>query len=194
MALVNRFSGDVFLPCLYAFNVRHQRSSALTWAAQYNQIGLANRMLKEHRGHANTPDYRSRTPIFHAIQIESEEMIRTLLESGADLNWQDDQKQTPLLYALQRGHLSVVRMLLRYFNPSVDCEDDKGRKAIWYAVANGDEIWYDCSWNSKATYGSQTTERPHLSTWRFLKRIYLSPNCCFVISSSFIASAGGREW
>jgi ankyrin repeat protein len=139
MALVNRFSSDVFLPCLYAFNVRHQRSSALTWAAQHNQIGLANRMLKEHRGNANTQDYRSRTPIFHAIQIRSEEMIRTLLESAADINWQDDQKQTPLLYALQRGHLSVVRMLLRYFNPSVDCEDYKGRNAIWYAVANCDE-------------------------------------------------------
>ncbi|OKP11865.1 hypothetical protein PENSUB_2596 [Penicillium subrubescens] len=66
-------------------------------------------------------------------------MIRTLLESAADINWQDDQQQTPLLYALQRGRLSMARILLRHFHPSVDCTDLKDRNAIWYAVANCDE-------------------------------------------------------
>ncbi|OKO97715.1 hypothetical protein PENSUB_9895 [Penicillium subrubescens] len=128
-----------FLPCLYTFNVRHQESSALIWAAQNNKIALANRLLKEYRANANTTDNRSRTPVFHAIQSGSEEMIQTLLESAADINWKDDQKQTPLLYALQRGHLSLARVLLQHFNPSVNCMDTKGRNAIWYAVANCDE-------------------------------------------------------
>jgi ankyrin repeat protein len=139
MACVNRYSKDIFLPCLYTFNVRRQESSALIWAAQDNKIALANRLLKEYRANANTTDDRSRTPVFHAIQFESEEMIRTLLESAADINWQDDQEQTPLLYALQRGHLSMARVLLRYCNPAVDCTDAKGRNAIWYAVTNCDE-------------------------------------------------------
>ncbi|KAJ5364980.1 uncharacterized protein N7496_010693 [Penicillium cataractarum] len=134
MACVNRNSKDFFLPCLYTFNVRHQESSALIWAAQNNKIALANRLLKEYRANANTTDNRSRTPVFHAIQFRSEEMIQTLLESAADINWKDDQKQTPLLYALQRGHLSW-----RHFNPSVNCMDSKGRNAIRYAVANCDE-------------------------------------------------------
>jgi ankyrin repeat protein len=75
MACVNRNSKDLFLPCLYTFNVRHQESSALIWAAQNNKIALANRLLMEYRGNANTTDYRSRTPVFHAIQVGSEEMI-----------------------------------------------------------------------------------------------------------------------
>jgi ankyrin repeat protein len=66
-------------------------------------------------------------------------MIRTLLENTADINWQDDRNQTPLLYALQRGHLSMARVLLRHFNPSVDCTDSMRRNAIWYAVASCDE-------------------------------------------------------
>jgi ankyrin repeat protein len=139
MARVNSFLRDLFLPCLYTFNVRHQESSAVIWAARNNKISLANRVLNEYRGNANTTDYRLRTPIFHAIQVGSEEMIRTLLESAADINWQDDQKQTPLLYALQRGRLSMARILLRHFHPSVDCTDLKDRNAIWYAVANCDE-------------------------------------------------------
>jgi ankyrin repeat protein len=66
-------------------------------------------------------------------------MIQTLLESAADINWKDDQKHTPLLYALQRGHVSMARVLLQHFNPSVNCMDSKGRNAIWYAVACCDE-------------------------------------------------------
>ncbi|KAF3399850.1 putative ankyrin repeat protein [Penicillium rolfsii] len=139
MARVNSFFRDLFLPCLYTFNVRHQESSAVIWAARNNKIVLANRVLNEYRGNANTTDYRLRTPIFHAIQVGSEEMIRTLLESAADIDWQDDQKQTPLLYALQRGRLSMARILLRHFHPSVDCTDFKDRNAIWYAVAHCDE-------------------------------------------------------
>ncbi|CEJ62567.1 hypothetical protein PMG11_11064 [Penicillium brasilianum] len=139
MACVNRISSHIFLPCLYTFNVRRQESSALIWAAQNNKIALANRLLKEYRANANTTDNRSRTPVFHAIQFGSEEMIRTLLESAADVNWQDGRNQTPLLYALERRHLSMARVLLRHFNPSVDCTDSMGRNAIWYAVASCNE-------------------------------------------------------
>jgi hypothetical protein len=46
MACVNRVSNDIFLPCLYTFNVRRQESSALIWAAQNNTIALANRLLR----------------------------------------------------------------------------------------------------------------------------------------------------
>ena len=67
MARLNTLSRSFFLPCLYAFNVRHQRSSALIWAAQNNKTNLAKQLLKEHRGNANTVDGRSRTPNFHAI-------------------------------------------------------------------------------------------------------------------------------
>jgi ankyrin repeat protein len=86
IACVNRYSKDIFLLCLYTFNVRHQESSALIWAAQNDNIILANCMLKGYRGNSNATDDRSRTPIFHAIQVGSEEMIRTLLESAADIN------------------------------------------------------------------------------------------------------------
>jgi ankyrin repeat protein len=136
---MNSTSKDIFLPHLYTFNVRHQESSALIWAAQNNKIALANRLLKENRANANTTDNRSRTPVFHAIQIGNEEMIQTLLESAADINWKDDQRQTPLLYALLRGHVSMARVLLQHFNPSVNCMDFKGRNAIWYAVTICDE-------------------------------------------------------
>jgi ankyrin repeat protein len=136
---MNSTSKDIFLPHLYTFNVRHQECSALIWAAQNNKVALANLLLKEYRANANTTDNRSRTPVFHAIQFGSEKMIRTLLESTADINWQDDRNQTPLLYALQRRHLSMARVLLRHFNPSVDCTDCKDRNAIWYAVASCDE-------------------------------------------------------
>lgn len=60
----------------------------LLWSGRLETITsiLQKRLLKEHQGNANTTDNRSRTPIVHAVEVASEEMIRTLLESAADIN------------------------------------------------------------------------------------------------------------
>lgn len=141
MAKLNKRSSLLFLPLLYAFNVRCQDSSALIWAIQHNQSKLAKTLLEEYRANPNTTDDRFRTPLFYirGIRTERYQMIRSLIKSGADLNWRDDHQQTPLLYSLQRKFLPVVRDLLGCSGTDVTARDSKGRNAIWYATAHQDK-------------------------------------------------------
>ncbi|KAJ5413680.1 hypothetical protein N7509_000307 [Penicillium cosmopolitanum] len=141
MAKLNKRSSLLFLPLLYAFNVRCQNSSALIWAIQHNQSKLAKTLLEEYQANPNTTDDRFRTPLFYVpgIRTERYQMIRSLIRSGADLNWRDDHQQTPLLYSLQRKFLPVARDLLGYSDTEVTARDNKARNAIWYATAHQDK-------------------------------------------------------
>ncbi|CAI7644965.1 unnamed protein product, partial [Penicillium pancosmium] len=141
MAKLNKRSSLLFLPLLYAFNVRCQNSSALIWAIQHNQSKLAKTLLEEYQANPNTTDDRFRTPLFHASAIGTERhhMIHFLIRNGADLNWRDDHQQTPLLYSLERKFLPAARDLLGYSGTEVTSRDSKGRNAIWYATAHQDK-------------------------------------------------------
>ncbi len=41
-------------------------------------------------------------------------MVSLLAESGADLNARNKKKQTPLHVAVNKGHVSIIRVLLRH--------------------------------------------------------------------------------
>ena len=139
LSCLTRATNSLFLPYLYNFNVRHQRSSALLWGVVHNQSKLVEKMLCEYQADTNTTDDESRTPIFHAIRAENMTMIRRLLsDKGTNINWQDQNKQTPLLYAMGR-RLSSIALLLLDFKPFLDEKDRKQRSAIWYAIAHCDK-------------------------------------------------------
>ncbi|KAJ5569266.1 hypothetical protein N7450_011752 [Penicillium hetheringtonii] len=138
LSCLTRATNFLFLPYLYNFNVRYQRSSALLWGVVHNQPSLVDTMC-QYQADTNTTDEKSRTPIFHAIRAENVTMIRRLLsDKRTDINWQDRNKQTPLLYAMGR-RLSSIALLLLDFKPFLDEKDRKQRSAIWYAIAHCDE-------------------------------------------------------
>ncbi|KAJ5240391.1 uncharacterized protein N7469_001982 [Penicillium citrinum] len=138
LSCLTRATNFLFLPYLYNFNVRYQRSSALLWGVVHNQPSLVDTMC-QYQADTNTTDEKSRTPIFHAIHAENVTMIRRLLsDKRTDINWQDRNKQTPLLYAMGR-RLSSIALLLLDFKPFLDEKDRKQRSAIWYAIAHCDE-------------------------------------------------------
>ena len=128
----------VLLPHLYRFNVRQQRSSALFRGALQRNSEFVGKMLGHYQADANTTDDQSRTPVFYAIDADSEPIIRLLLsDKRADINQQDQSMQTPIVYAIAKKRSSAVSPLLE-FNPCLDERDDKQRSAIWYAIHNRD--------------------------------------------------------
>ncbi|GIX62660.1 apical complex lysine methyltransferase [Babesia caballi] len=78
-----------------------------------NQVGLVNILLKEHPHllHVRSPE--GLTALHLAADRGHVEMVRCLLDHGAELDAVDDNNDTPLLVAAAAENREVVNMLLR---------------------------------------------------------------------------------
>lgn len=80
-------------------------------------------------------DDEGETPLMKAAEeTRSAEVIRVLLEAGADVNDQDDDGETPLMYAMDDyADLAVVRALLDG-GAEINIKDEKDRTALMHAL------------------------------------------------------------
>jgi hypothetical protein len=62
----------------------------------------------------NAPDKNGSTPIFHAVWPNHVEVLRVLLESGADPNHQNTRLNTALHLACEQGHVECIRLLISF--------------------------------------------------------------------------------
>lgn len=62
-----------------------------------------------------------------------------LNDPRSDVNCQDRIGQIPLLYALSHRMSIIVCKLLNHCNTSIIIKDNKGRTALWYAIASCEE-------------------------------------------------------
>jgi ankyrin repeat protein len=81
-------------------------------AVAYNQIGMVKCLLKYGTGQVNYQCRAGATALHKAVEIDSEEMVSLLLQSGSLLESVNDKGETPLHVASLRGSLKIVRLLL----------------------------------------------------------------------------------
>ena len=124
-------SGDyLFTPLLYA-----------AAEMQFEAVQL----LLEHNADINPRDYKGRSLLYWLFSTRSSkgkfvEMVRRLLEHGADPNICDDSHRTPLHEASSRGLLEAARLLLSH-GAKVDAKDGKGNTPFQVAASKGhDEL------------------------------------------------------
>lgn len=65
------------------------------------------------------------------------ELVKFLLESGADLNMVDDDGWTPLHYASRHGNFEIIELLLD-LGADINIKNEKGYTALHYAIINED--------------------------------------------------------
>jgi len=76
-------------------------------------------LLGRHPCLATAPDGRGDQPIHHAARNGDTEVVRLLIESGADVNAKNPRGHTVLYCAGGHGHLDTLEMLL---NAGADCD------------------------------------------------------------------------
>src|SRR5262249_22422286 len=69
-------------------------------------------LLKKHPNLATTPDGRGDQPIHHAARNGDTEIVRRLIEHGADVNAKNPRGQTVLYCAGGHGHVDTLQLLL----------------------------------------------------------------------------------
>ena len=90
---------------------RADGATALLWAAHWDDVDAAERLLRAGAG-VNAADDHGVTPLARACENASEAMVGRLLEAGADPNAAQVNGLTPLMTAARTGSADIVRALL----------------------------------------------------------------------------------
>ncbi|CAG5179642.1 uncharacterized protein ALTATR162_LOCUS9388 [Alternaria atra] len=134
---------------LYRYNVQQSGSSALLWAARHDQEATAQKSLREKANIQATNDDDDEAPLLLAAENGHKQVVKLLVDKGADVNAQGGRYGNALYAASYRGHEAVVRQLLDkgaeinaqggYFSNALQAASDGGHEAVWYGVPSHHE-------------------------------------------------------
>lgn len=114
-----------------------KKSTALYWAVRYQLIDTVVILLE--KGKANPNQTRLLglvAPIVMASALGNNEIVKVLIDNGADVNITIRGGETPLHHAAKEGHMDVVKTLLDR-KADLNAQDEKGERSLTLAAQNG---------------------------------------------------------
>ncbi|XP_065914614.1 uncharacterized protein [Dysidea avara] len=100
-------------------------------------LSLITKLDIDTRGPSDLP-WLERTPLMIAAEYNRQDVVKMLLNKGADLNARDEWERTPLMIAAEYNRQDVVKMLLNK-GADLNARDERGRSALSIALWEGNE-------------------------------------------------------
>ena len=111
-------------------------TSAITWAAHWNDLGMADTLLKA-GAKVNTMNEFGVSPLWEACNNASSEMVEKLTTAGADPNAIARAGETALMRCARTGNPAAVRTLLAHKANVNVAEPNRGQTALMWALEEG---------------------------------------------------------
>lgn len=112
----DRKYGEVMGHILNAKNVNvrdHEGAPAILVAAQVNEAGIVEAILEQPGAKPDLDHHESgETALMRAAASGRLQIVRILLDAGADIDRGDKQGETPLIKAVRNGQLDVIEVLI----------------------------------------------------------------------------------
>ena len=107
-------------------------------ASKYGHTNAVN-VLLQYGANVALADKSGRTALHFAAgsSDNSCEILRCLIENGADIDKGRNDNQTPLMIAAQKGHVSVATFLIEH-GANVDLQDENGNTALHHTLYGSD--------------------------------------------------------
>ena len=121
---------------LYEFNIKHQRSSVLHWAAKRDYGELAKKALHYYDPNINSK-VKGRTPLIVASRYGSDVVTGIFLRNRKLRVNAQNRGSSALIYAACNGHPNIVANLLQRDDINVNLPDAMKRTALWHATYRG---------------------------------------------------------
>ena len=116
-------------------------NSPLTLAAHYGHVAVF-RLLLDHHADVNFESSTGSTALRHVILVDKfkshrSQIVRLLLEHGANANARDHARRTPLHLVSQRPDLIEVLRILLEHGADLDVEDKDGKTPLQLSLEDG---------------------------------------------------------
>ena len=111
-----------------------QGHTCLLHAAKWGYADLTAELLQDHGASVNKVEtINGNSPLNYAAHGGHADLVRKLIDHGADHKLKDHDGWTPLMSAAARGHLDVVKILLKlsHVSPGEDPETDPHNTRDW---------------------------------------------------------------
>ncbi|KAL8688063.1 MAG: hypothetical protein Q9218_005932 [Villophora microphyllina] len=107
-------------------------ANAFYIAAKHGRADIIRILAHYHPKGVHSRDATGRTPLSTAMWYENQEVLRALVDHGANVNEPDKSGRTPVSYGTD--HSEMVRVLVKEFNADINRPDNEGRTPISYGI------------------------------------------------------------
>ena len=127
----------LFTLLIILFTIATIHAQEIITAAKEGNLGKVKELIEKDSQLINTKDANGRTLIHWACRGVHFEVIKYLVENGANVNAKDNNMNTPLISISSRGHIEAAKFLLDN-GADIHAESNEfSRTALFYSVLGG---------------------------------------------------------